>query len=115
MGLFSNLKRVEPRQIYKMASARGTIIRVRSGIVWLTEVNVTDDHFLSCEQTYRIRSRGVVLIESADMNAIEIEIEIKRTPHARVARLACRVASDVMPIQRLKARLRALGSETACK
>lgn len=113
MRHFSTLLCVEPRQIHKMANARGTTIRVRSGTVWLTEAAVTDDHFLTGEQTYRIRSCGVVLIEPADMNAIEFEIE--RPAQARLARLACRAASGVRPVQRLKARWKALGSEKPSK
>lgn len=113
MRRFSILQRVEPKQIYKMANARGTTIRVRSGMAWLTETEVTDDHFLTGEQTYRIRKQGVVLIEPADMNAIEFEIE--RPPQVTLARLACRAASGVRPVQRLKARWKALGSEKPIK
>lgn len=113
MGHFSNLHRVEARQIYKMANARGTTIRVHSGMAWLTETEVTDDHFLTGEQTYRIRNQGVVLIEPADMNTIEFEIE--RPPQVDLARLACRAASGVRPVQRLKARWKALGSEKPIK
>lgn len=113
MKHLSNMQRVEPQQIYKMASARGTTIRVRSGMAWLTEADVTDDHFLTGEQTYRIRNQGLVLIEPADMNTIEFEI--KRPPQVDLARLACRAASGVRPVQRLKARWKALGSERPIK
>ena len=113
MNDFSKLQRVEAQQIYKLASAKGTTIRVHSGVAWLTESDVTDDHFLTGEQTYRIRNQGVVLIEPADMNAIEFEIE--RPPQVTLARLACRAASGVRPVQRLKARWKALGSEKPIK
>lgn len=113
MRRFTNFHRVEPRQIYKMASAKGTTIHVRSGMAWLTEADVTDDHFLAGDQTYRIRNQGVVLIEPADMNAIEFEIE--RPIQLAFVRLACRAASGVRPVQRLKARWKALGSEKPIK
>lgn len=65
------LLRVAPGQIYRMAGAKEVTIHVHSGVLWLTELNVSDDHFLSNEQTYRICTRGTVLIEPANTNAIE--------------------------------------------
>lgn len=106
-------QRVEPQQIFKVEHAKGAIIHMRSGLAWLTETDGTDDHFLGAEQTYRIRKQGLVLIESADRKRIEFEMQ--PPPHAFSCRLIRRAARGVSPVQRLKARWKALGSEKPVK
>lgn len=100
--------RLEPQQFYKMSRARGTCIEVRQGSLWLTEAHAGEDHFLFGRQCYRIRHQGLVLLEAADK--APVEFAIKRPAYAWL-RLARRAASGVIPVQRLKARWKALGSE----
>ena len=96
------LLRVAPGQIYRMTGAKGVTIHVHSGVLWITESNVPDDHFPSNEQTYRIRTQGTVLIEPANTNAIEFKL--RRPLYPLVYRLAYCVARGVTPLTRLKAR-----------
>lgn len=103
-----------PHTIQRLENARGTLVRVRSGRLWLTEPALADDIFLHARQSYRIRQRGLVLIEPADAHAVEFCL-VPALPYAEVVRCAWRMASGVVPVQRLKARWKALGSEKPSK
>ena len=109
----SALHHLPSGQIHRLAAARGALIRVRTGVLWLTEPDCAEDRFISAGQTYRIRSRGLVLIESAGPGFGEFAVD--PPSHPLVVRLAYRASRVVRPVHRLKARWKALGSEKPSK
>lgn len=100
---------LEPGKIHKFEASRGTQIIACQGMLWLTVTGCSDDHFLSARQSYRVKRKGLVLIEAAE--ELTISFSILRDPHHPLALMLWRTCEGVWPVQRLKARWNALGSE----
>lgn len=100
-----------PGQVHRMEAQPGTCIKACEGMLWLTVSNSMDDHFLSAHQTYLLERRAILLIEPAGPGAAAFSISYRHyLPRSWAWRL-WRAAMGVWPVQRLKARWKALGSE----
>jgi len=97
---------LEPGQLLKLEAPRGTRIIVSHGTIWLTVTSCPDDHFLSACQSYRLRRKGLVLIEAALKGTISFSIH--RDSHNPLVQKLWRTAMVTLHIQRLKARWKSL-------
>ncbi len=103
--------RLGPGQIHRIEAQAGTCIKACEGLLWLTVSNSREDHFLSANQTYRLERKAILLIEAAGTGGIAFSISHRHyLPRSWTCRL-WRAAMGVWPVQRLKARWKALGSE----
>lgn len=62
-----------PRTTVPLEAARGAEIRVKLGMVWITEEHETGDHVLRFGESYRVRQGGRVVIEAMSLARIVIE------------------------------------------
>ena len=103
---------LKPGESYRCDAPRGTRISVYQGTLWLTVSSCREDHFLSPSQSYRLKRKGLLLIEPAGTESISFSV--CRLDHFLLSRL-WRAAMGVWPVQRLKARWKAPDSEKPSK
>jgi hypothetical protein len=53
---------------FRLSNAKATTFKVQSGLVWITEEGVDEDHFLHIGEHYTVRDDGLVII-SAESDA----------------------------------------------
>jgi hypothetical protein len=53
---------------FRLSNAKATTLKVHSGLVWITEEGVDEDHFLHFDEYYTVRGDGLVII-SAESDA----------------------------------------------
>ena len=52
-----------PRRLLSLRDARGSTLRVCSGMVWITAEDCADDVFLAADERYVVACDGLVLVE----------------------------------------------------
>lgn len=62
-----------PRTTMPLDTAGGAVIRVKLGMVWITEEHETGDHVLRIGESYRVRRGGRVVVEALSLARIVVE------------------------------------------
>jgi hypothetical protein len=59
--------------LVRIEDGRGTLVRVTSGSVWITEEGDTRDRFVSAGGGFRVESRGLTLVSALSRSTIALE------------------------------------------
>ena len=62
-----------PRTTVPLEAARGVVIRVALGMVWITEEHETGDHVLHVGESYQVKQGGRVVVEAMSMARVIVE------------------------------------------
>ena len=84
-----------PGEIVKLDGARGTMLRVTRGVLWITLQDDTRDVIVAAGDTFTIDRDGLTLIEAQDAATVCVTdlhaIDVRRGPGR--PRLAARIAA----------------------
>lgn len=75
----------------RLEAARGVVVRVRSGRLWLTEQGLPEDLFVGPGEAVRLRGNGRVVVQADESSCIELaglRTQWHFTPRRRAAVLA---------------------------
>ncbi len=62
-----------PRTTVPLEAARGAVIRVALGMVWITEEFETGDHVLRVGESYQVKQGGRVVVEAMSLARVCVE------------------------------------------
>lgn len=95
-----------PATTVPLDAAKGYVVRVKLGMVWITEEHGTGDHILRAGEVYRVQHGGRVVIEAFSLARVGIEapapvaLQTARQVHAwgqRAWRAAQRWVQQIAP------------------
>lgn len=86
-----------PRTTVPLDAARGHVVHVKLGMVWITEEHETGDHMLRAGQAYQVRQGGRVVVEALSLARIGVEAPV---PLVTARRLFAGLARRLRSIRR---------------
>jgi Protein of unknown function (DUF2917) len=64
---------MENRELLRIEDARGTVVHVREGAVWITQECDRRDYYVAARRSFRITSAGLTLISAVGRASIALD------------------------------------------